>query len=228
MYEIKQNTDEWKRQRIGCWNASAIGDLMTGGRKKDQLFGQTAMTYIYSIAAERDLLQVYLEDDYLWEIYQGQVSFSNKFTDYGHEQEPLAIEEYERVTGRKCEETCRISHPVIPHYASSPDRFTTEDGERIVVEVKSPIPKVFMKYRNEIRDNETLKAVEPGYYYQVQAQLHTTLCTKADFVCFCPFLKHPIHIVRITADEEVQKEIEHRIYEAEKIISNILNQSAVK
>lgn len=223
MNDIKQNTDEWKRQRIGCWNASAIGELMTSGRKKEQLFGQTAMTYIYSIASERDLLKAYLEDDYLWEIYQSQVSFSNKFTEYGHEQEPLAVEEYERMTGNTCEETGRVLHPSIPHYASSPDRFTYEAGERIVVEIKSPTPKVYMKYRNEIKDNETLKSVEPGYYYQVQSQLHTTGCRKADFVCFCPFLKHPLHIVRITADEEIQKEIEYRISEAEKIISNIIN-----
>jgi hypothetical protein len=80
-----------------------------------------------------------------------------------------------------------------------------------------------MKYRNEIKDNESLKAVEPKYYYQVQSQLHTTGCKQADFICFCPFMKHPLHIVRITADEEVHKEIEHRIKEAEKIINNILN-----
>lgn len=219
----EQNTEQWKKDRLGCFNASAIGDLMSSGRKKDELFGQTAMTYIYSIASERDLLKAYLEDDYLWEIYQNQVGFSNRYTDWGHEQEPLAIEEYERITGRKCEETERIMHPEIPYYASSPDRFSYDNGERIVIEVKSPMPKAYMKYRNEIKDNESLKAVEPKYYYQVQSQLHTTGCKQADFICFCPFMKHPLHIVRITADKEVHKEIEHRIKEAEKIINNILN-----
>lgn len=220
---IEQNSTQWMKDRTGCWNASAIGDLMSSGRKKDELFGQTAMSYIFQIASERDLLKAYLEDDYLWEIYQSQVSFSNKFTDYGHEQEPFAIEEYERATGRMCEETERILHPTIPNYAASPDRLAYDGDEKIVIEVKAPTPKVYMKYRHEIKDNETLKAVEPRYYYQVQSQLHCTGLEHADFVCFCPFLKHPLHIVRITADKEVQKEIEHRISEAEKIIESILN-----
>ena len=219
----EQNSTQWLKDRLGCFNGSAIGDLMSSGRKKDELFGQTALSYIYSIASERDLLKAYLEDDYLWEIYQSQVSFSNKYTDYGHEQEPFAVEEYERVTGRMCEETERVLHPTISNYASSPDRFSYEGKERIVVEIKAPTPKVYMKYRNEVKDNESLKSVEPKYFYQVQSEMHTSGCKKADLVFFCPFLKHPLHIVRIIADEKVQEEIELRISEAEKIIESILN-----
>jgi hypothetical protein len=218
----EQNTEQWKKDRLGCFNASAIGDLMSSGRKKDELFGQTALSYIFSVASERDLLKAYMDDDYLWEVYQSQVGFSNKYTDWGHEQEPLAAEEYERITGRTCEETERILHPTIPNYAASPDRFSYDGEEKILVEIKSPLPKTYMKYRHEIKDNETLKSVEPKYYYQIQSQLHCTGLKNADLVCFCPFLKHPMHIVRITADEEVQKEIENRIVEAEKIIESIL------
>lgn len=219
---IEQNTTQWMKDRCGCWNASAIGDLMSSGRKKDELFGQTALSYIFQIASERDLLKAYLEDDYLWEVYQSQVGFSNRHTEWGHEQEPLAAEEYERVTGRMCEETGRIIHPIIPYYAASPDRFSYDGDEKILVEIKSPLPKTYMKYRKEVIDNDTLKAVEPKYFYQIQSQLHCTGLKSADFVCFCPFLKHPIHIVRITADEEVQNEIAYRISEAEKIIESIL------
>jgi hypothetical protein len=222
---IEQNSTQWMKDRLGCFNGSAIGDLMSSGRKKDELFGQTALSYIYSIASERDLLKAYTDDDYLWEVYQSQVAFSNKYTDWGHEQEPFAVEEYEKRTGRMCEETQRILHSTIPNYASSPDRLAYDGEEKIVVEIKSPLPKTYMKYRHEIKDNETLKAVEPKYFYQVQAEMHTSGCTKADIVFFCPFLKHHLHIVRITADEEIQKEIEHRIAEAEKIIQFILTQN---
>lgn len=222
MIDVAQNTEEWKKQRLGSFNASSIYDLMTSGKKKDELFGKTALDYIYNIASERDLLKAYLDDDYLWEMYQSQVSISNKYLSWGHEQEPIAIEEYEKVTGRMCEETGRVLHPTIPNYAASPDRFTYDGEEKMVVEVKSPTPKVYMKYRSEIKDNATLKSVEPRYFYQVEAQLMCTGCKQADFVCFCPFLKHPIHIVRITADEEVQNEIAYRISEAENIIAEIL------
>ena len=80
-----------------------------------------------------------------------------------------------------------------------------------------------MKYKAEISSNETLLDVEPKYFYQVQAQLMVTGYADADFVCFCPFLKNPIHIVRIIADREVHEKMAFRISEAEKIINNILN-----
>ena len=225
MSDIQQNTAQWMKNRLGKFNGSSIGDLMTKGRKKDDLFGQTALSLIYRIAGERNLLDVYKEDDYLWEIYQEQVSISNKHTRFGHENEGLAIETYEEVTGNKCTELGSVNHPTIPNYAASPDRLTTIDGIPTVCEVKCPLPATFMKYKAEIKDNASLLSVEPRYYYQVQAEMHVTGCRQADFICFCPFLKDPIHIVRITADEDVQDEIESRIIEAEDIIDDILNPS---
>ena len=221
--ESIQNTDAWLKSRIGKFCGSSIGDLMGKGRKKDELFSQTALTLIYKIASERDLRQAYLDDDYLWGIYQEQVSFSNKFTRFGHENEDLAIETYEDVTGNKCTETGSINHPTIPNYAASPDRLTIINGVSTICEVKCPKPETFIKYKQLIKDNSSLLSVEPNYFYQMQAEMHVSGCSQADFIAFCPFLKHPLHIVRITADEEVQKEIEYRISEAEKIIYNILN-----
>lgn len=223
MNNIHQNTDQWLKNRIGRFNGSAIGDLMGSGRKKGELFSQTALSYIYSIASERSLLPVYMEDDTLWEIYQSQVSVSNKYMEWGHENEPLAIEEYERITGRTCMETGSVPHPTIPNFSASPDRLSFDSGLSIVVEVKSPLPKTFIKYKAEIKGNDTLLSVEPKYFYQIQAEMMVTGCTEADLVCFCPFLATPIYIVRIKADTKVQKEIEHRIAEAEKIINNILS-----
>ena len=223
MNEIMQNTDQWMKERLGKWNASAIGDLMGKGRKKNELFSQSALSYIYDIASQRELIQAYKDDETLWGIYQQQVSVNNKHLQWGHENEPIAIEEYERITGRICSETARLDHPTIKNLSASPDRLSMEGECPIVIEVKSPLPKNFMKYKAEINSNATLLDVEPKYFYQVQTQLMVTGYTEADFVCFCPFLKHPIHIVRIIADVEVQEEIAYRISEAEKIIYNILN-----
>ena len=220
---IHQGTSDWLKQRLGKFTGSAIGDLMTKGKKKDDIFGQKAMTYIYDVAAERNLLQAYIDDDYLWEIYQNQVSVSNKYLTWGHDNEPLAVEMYESMTGRVCEEVGSISHPHIPNFAASPDRLTTDNGKPLVVEIKSPMPKTFMLYKAEVKDNASLLATKPEYYWQIQAELFVTGCKEADFVCFCPFLKNPLHIVRITADEDAQKEIEYRINEAEKIILNLIN-----
>lgn len=64
----------------GNFTGSRIGDLMTSGKKGEPL-GKTALSYMYEIAAERNLLPKYIEDDYLFEIYQNQVSINNKFID---------------------------------------------------------------------------------------------------------------------------------------------------
>ena len=98
----KQNTAEWMKARLGRFNGSAIGELMTKGKKNGEVFGKVALTYIFQIASERDLISAYKEDDYLWEMYQSQVSSYSKYFDWGHEQEPFAIEGYEKRTGRMC------------------------------------------------------------------------------------------------------------------------------
>lgn len=219
---IEQGSKDWFLCRLGKFTGSVIGDLMTKGKAKDKPFGDKAMTLIYKVASERCLLPSYIEDDYLWEIYHEQVSFTNKYMQFGKDNECLAIEVYEGVKNVTCEEAPSVQHPTILNFAASPDRLVEIDGERIVCEVKCPKPEVFMEYKHKIVDNDSLKAVESKYFYQVQAEMMCCGCKQADFIVFCPFLKPNIHIVRITADEAVQKEIELRIAEAEKIIEEIL------
>lgn len=219
---IEQGSFGWLRQRLGNFTGSRIGDLMTSG-KEGELFGKTAFSYIYEVAAERNLLPKYIEDDYLFEIYQNQVSINNKFIEFGHENEDFAAERYQLVTRFELEECESIQHPTIPYFSASPDRIAIKDGLRKVVEIKCPTPKKFMEYMNEVKDNDTLKSVNPLYFYQVQAEMSCTGLSKADFVVFCPFLKHNIHIVEITRDDAVIAEFERRITEANKIINQILN-----
>lgn len=219
---IEQGSKEWFISRLGKITGSRIGDLMTSGRK-GEMFGKTALSYIYEVCAERDLLQKYIDDDYLFEIYQQQVSISNKFIEFGHDNEDFAAERYQLVTGCKLEECESIQHPTISHFSASPDRIAIKDGLRKVVEIKVPLPKTFMEYMAEVKDNETLKAVNPKYFYQVQAEMACTGLDKADFVVFCPFLKHNIHVVEITRDEAVIAEFEKRIMAANGIINQILN-----
>ena len=50
--DTQQRSEEWHAQRLGKFTASRFGDLMTNGRKKDEVLGQTALSYIYEKAAE--------------------------------------------------------------------------------------------------------------------------------------------------------------------------------
>lgn len=219
---IEQGSKEWLVSRLGKITGSRIGDLMTSG-KKGELFGKTALSYIYEVCAERDLLQSYIDDDYLFEIYQQQVSINNKFIEFGHDNEDFAAERYQLVTGCELEECESIQHPTIPYFSASPDRIAIKGILKKVVEIKCPTPKKFMEYMAEVNDNDTLKSVNPLYFHQVQAEMACTGLDRADFVAFCPFLKHNIHIVEITRDDNVISEFEKRITEANKIINQILN-----
>lgn len=220
---IEQGTSAWKKSRIGYFTGSRISELMVSGKKKGEMFGKTALSYIYEIAAERDLLPAYLDDDYLFEIYDKYINNSNKYMDFGRENESFAIERYELATGYHCEEVESLRHPSIKWFSASPDRIVSiNKRQKIVAEVKCPTPKTFIEYKQCIHDNESLKAVEPKYYYQMQAEMMCARKDKADFIAFCPFLKNNIHIVRIKADKDVQKEIGKRIKEANILINEIL------
>ena len=48
----EQRSEEWHAQRLGKFTASRFGDLMTNSRKKDEVLGATAVSYIYEKAAE--------------------------------------------------------------------------------------------------------------------------------------------------------------------------------
>lgn len=222
MYKPQSELD-WKKQRIGYFTGSQISELMNSG-KKGEMFGRTAMSYIYEIAGQRNIIPSYLTDDYLFSIYDEQVSIETKAMRFGKDNEGFAVEEYEKQTGNITETIGSVRHPYIKYFSSSPDRIaTTPKAICKVVEVKCPSIKNFIEYMSEVEDNETLKAVNPKYFYQVQAEMSCTALDKADFVVFCPFLKHNIHIVEITRDEAVIAEFEKRITAANEIINQILN-----
>ncbi len=220
---IEQNSPEWFKSRLGYFTGSKIGALMSSSKKKDELFGKTAMDYIYEVASERELLPAYLEDDYLFEIYQNQVSFSNKYTQFGHENESFAIEEFEKIIGKETTAIDSVKHPSILFFSASPDRLINSEEGCEVVEVKCPTPKVFMKYKNEIKDNHTLKSVNPDYYYQIMSEISVTNAKSAYFVCFCPFLKKSLHYCKIVPDEDAINEITYRVNEANKVVNSIIN-----
>ena len=55
---IKQGTPEWHKERLGLFTSSHLSDLMVKGKNSE--FGDTAMSYIYKVAAERTLADEFL------------------------------------------------------------------------------------------------------------------------------------------------------------------------
>lgn len=221
----EQHSLEWYRKRLGNFTGSRVGDLMKTSRKTGEMFGDTAKSYIYQVAAERNMNQSVVEDDELFQMYLNQVEIGSKAMRWGNEQEGNARSLYEKITGRRIVETGSCAHPSIPHFASSPDGYYYDEDthEKGCIEIKSPSQYVFMMFCGEITGNDSLKKVRPEYYYQCMAHMMCLEADWCDFVAFNPFQKHPIHIVRILPEPDVFTEMEKRIRTANDIVEQLID-----
>lgn len=224
---VEQRTDEWKKMRLGFFNGSEVGNLMGSGRKKDEVFGQTAKSYIYKVAGERHLSDETLNDEMVWNKFDWLTNISNRAMDFGTETEPMAKATYEEVTGNRVEETTTTRHPSVKWFAASPDGLVEEFGRKGVVEIKCPSYAKHEEYRQRFNAGETLKDINAIYYWQVQAEMMVTGTAFCDFVVYCPFIKNdpskdisPIIIKRIQADDAAQAELKMRIELANQMIGD--------
>lgn len=220
-----QYTKEWYQKRLGKWNGSEIHKLMKKGRKKDEMFGEGAMTYIMKVASERALSKKTLTDDYYWEQFQKLTTGSSFATEWGHDMEPVAIDHYMKyVLALDDVELYSLDsciNPNVPTMAASADGgiLFRESGKKIIIEVKSPSPAVFAQYKIKIHDAESLKAEKEEYYWQTQAELDANPDAEyLDWIVFCPFMKNPIHVVRIDRVEEDIMEMRLRAVRADEMI----------
>lgn len=221
----EQRSLGWFRARLGTITGSQVGLLMKSSRSKSELFGDTAKSYIYSVAAERDMNPVIVNDDELFEEYLKQVDISSKAMRWGNEQEENARALYEKIAGRHIVEVGSCKHPTIENFASSPDGFFYDEntGEKGCLEIKCPSQAVFMRYKDEVEGNSTLLTAKSEYFFQCQSHMMVTGAQWCDFVVYCPFQQHPIHIVRITPDYSCFAELEKRINAANDIINQIID-----
>ena len=61
---MEQRTPEWYKARLGHITSSMVYVLMSVPRKKDETFTDTAKTYLYGLAAKRQMSPVYLNDHF--------------------------------------------------------------------------------------------------------------------------------------------------------------------
>ena len=221
---VEQRSLDWHRLRIGSFTGSKIGDLMKSGRKKEQIFGDTAMSYIFKVAAERMLNPVFVNDDELFGQYIEQQQVYSKAIIWGQEQEENAKDLLMRKNPEwELSDVSSCKHDTIPHFAASPDAIIYDRKKLMIGEIKCPSVHTFVRYLVEIKDAESLKKVQPDYFYQMQSEMACTNAESGIFVAYCPWLVKPIHIVPIERDEEAIKAIEERVVKANEIVEQIIN-----
>ena len=196
----EQRSEEWHAQRLGKFTASRFGDLMTNGRKKDEVLGQTAISYIYEKAAE---------------LLTGQrTEIFGKALDWGNEYEPICKSYYSEFRGVTVEE---IGFTLINDYSgASPDGMV--DGE--LIEIKCPyntanhLKTAFEGY------------IDPKYMWQMQGCMLATGAENCRYISFDPRVlddKFKMVEINVAKDIEMQEQLLDRLEYAHNYLRNLLN-----
>ena len=224
---VEQRSLEWHRIRCGCITGSKVADIMKYGRKKDEVFSETAKAYLFQVAGERLFNPTFLNDDGIFQDYIDQVSVNTKAMQWGSDQEDAAKSLFMQINFPEGEivELSSCKHDTIPYFAASPDgAIHLSDGEDLkIIEVKCPNINTYMKYRTLIHDAASLKETEPKYYWQMMAEMSCTGAKGGIFIVYCPWLSKPIHWAEIDRVEDDIKLMEDRVILANDFINEIIN-----
>ena len=198
--DSEQRTEEWFAQRMGKFTASRFGDLMTNARKKDEVLGATAVSYIYEKAAE-------LLTEERKEIFGAAL-------DWGNEYEPICKAYYSELKGVTIEE---MPFVLINEYSgASPDGMV--DGE--LIEIKCP-------YNTSNHLKTAFEGyIDPKYMWQMQGQMLATGALACRFVSFDPRIKDErfkLIEIRVEQDLEMQEQLRERLEFANDYLSNLIN-----
>ena len=222
----KQRSIDWFRLRCGCVTGSKVVDIMSSGKKKEDLFSQVGKGYLYQVAGERLFNPTFLNDDDIFQDYINQTSFTTKAMQWGADMEEDAKSCFVKLNeGIEISDLSSCKHDTIPYFAASPDGaiYGRDGGDMKIIEVKCPNINTYMKYRTLIHDAASLKEVEPKYYWQMMAEMSCTGANGGIFIVYCPWLSKPIYWAEIERVEDDITLMEERVILANKFIDEIIN-----
>ncbi|BAQ84244.1 putative phage-type endonuclease (TIGR03033) [uncultured Mediterranean phage uvMED] len=193
--DVDQASEDWPPLRAGKITGSKLAVIMANYGKA---FGSPAKTYAQNIAAER---------------FSGKAISSTYQNDHmirGHEQEPLARQEYEEL------EFCNVDNGGFfdcGNIGCSPDGLVGKNG---IIEIKSVVASTMVT--NIKRQN-----VDPAYRWQCIGNMLFTEADWIDFVSFCDDfpIDKKIFVYRMEAKDYLEefKMIQSRIEDFENLIS---------
>ena len=218
---IEQGSIEWHRQRIGMFTSSHLGDLMTTSKIKGQEFGDTAMAYIYKVAAERTIRKEFLEGAG-FEMYLDRVNQTSKPIRWGNDFEDSAREEFSNLIGLTVNKAEFVK--VNDYFGDSSDGwFENAEEEIIPIEIKCPAPATYKRYQQMIYGVDLINCSKEtkAYYYQCQGHMMAYGSDYCYFVAYDPMQVNPIHTVIIERDNALIELIEERLLKANELVNKI-------
>ena len=168
-------------------------------------------SHAQAISANGKGLQTYIRE-MMAEFYSSEEPkrFSNSYTDWGTEQEPIARMIYEFETGRKVEEIGFVIHN--DYVGCSPDGFVDEDG---MIEIKCLSDKVYL---NLLLDEK----IESKYLWQMQMQMLVSERNWNDFFVYNPHFKQSYFLRRVEKDQAMFDKLNKGFESGEAMIKEIM------
>lgn len=212
---FNEDSIAWLKKRLGRFTASEIHKLFVGGKKKDQLFGKGAETYIMTKAAELLTMEVKDEIDFK----QGQ---------WG--------EAYERDAVMVMEELIEIKGvhygmhaPRFFEYGRfagcSPDWEFIEPLTNIGADIKCPFNSAEHIRNLTLKSANDLKEERWEYYCQLQMSIIVREWEVAYFFSYDPRIvehKYNHKLIMVYPDFDWQKEFRQRLAGAVERLNEII------
>lgn len=212
------SNDAWLQERLGRFTASDVYKIFVGGRKKDELFGQGALTYIRQKAAEVITQEV-----------KEQIDF--KQAEWGKANEAEACERFRSLMG-VTGEYFGMANPTFFTYGQnaggSPD---WEDIKELIgADFKCPYNSEVHLQNLLFDDIEEYKKERWEYYCQGQANMLTRGWKKFYAVSYDPRFPLPlqIKIIEFGPDQEWIEEYETRLSAASKLKQSFIDSLSAK
>lgn len=196
-HDVEQNTDAWMDLRLGKATASNFGTIMANEGKA---FGDPAKRYALELALQR---------------LTGKRApgFSNAHTERGHQQEPIARERYEQLTGDWVTNGGFFDCGTV---GDSPDGLILTDG---ALEIKSVTYPVHY-------DNICREAIDPAYKWQVAGHLLCTGRQWVDFASYCESFPDSSNLIvyRVERSEQLDQmeRLKARLIEFEQLVQRTI------
>lgn len=224
---VEQGSFDWFRARLGHITSSMVYNVMLEPTKKEseegELFSNTAKTYLYKVAAERNLMERIIKDDDLFSEYLERVNVNTRSMRYGTETEDIARRVYAIKTKSEVAECGFIVNTDIENYGDSPDGVVLDENGKPegTLEIKCPNPETWMRYKHKFSRGQHLKDVEEKYYWQCQSHCLCNNVQWCDFVYFDKMQKGGCKIVRIYRNEDDISKLKQRIVLANEFIESL-------
>lgn len=191
---MEQRTSEWYLARKGKFTASEIANLLVTSKKKEEVFGDMAISYI------NDKVNEIMMPDSAFINFISEYQLSTPALRWGNMFEADARDLYSEKTGFIVVETGFFEYG--NHAGGSPDGIMpSENG---IIEIKCPFEGkthiVFM----EMTKPADLLIVNKKYYYQIQANLLFTGADFCDFISFNPRMSDLMRMKQLRIDRDIK------------------------